>query len=98
MHTRKPVDTSRVLDDATGQTTHETSVFKAGNSLAIRISSAIAKQADLENGTTVEIVVDDGTLCVRKAQSRQLTDLIARITADNIHEPEFENLIGAERW
>jgi antitoxin MazE len=85
-------------DDLDGQSIHETSVFKAGNSLAIRIPSAVAKQVALENGTAVELVVDNGTLRIRKAQSRELTDLIARITRDNLHEPEFEDFIGAERW
>jgi antitoxin MazE len=98
MHRSKSAKIPPISDDLDEQVFHETSVFKAGNSLAIRIPTAIAKQADLENGTAVELVVEDGTVRVRKAQSRELTDLIARITPDNLHEAEFEDLIGAERW
>lgn len=73
-------------------------VFKAGNSLAIRIPSAIAKHIALEDGTSVELAVDQGMIYVRKAPSRSLAELIERITAENLHAPMFDDLTGAERW
>jgi antitoxin component of MazEF toxin-antitoxin module len=73
-------------------------VFKAGNSLAIRIPSAIAKHCELEDGSAVEMAADHGTLYVRKYPSLDLAGLIDRITADNIHAPEFDEPTGAERW
>jgi antitoxin MazE len=76
----------------------DTRVFKAGNSLAIRIPSAIAKRIALEDGTPVEMAVDDGMIYVRKAPSRVLTDLIARITPENSHGALFDEAVGAERW
>jgi antitoxin MazE len=76
----------------------DTRVFKAGNSLAIRIPSAIAKRIALEDGAEVEIAVDDGMIYVRKSPSRALADLIDRITPENSHGPIFDEVIGAERW
>lgn len=76
----------------------DTRVFKAGNSLAIRIPSAIAKRIALEDGAAVEMAVDDGMLYVRKAPSRALADLIERITPENSHGALFDEAIGAERW
>jgi antitoxin component of MazEF toxin-antitoxin module len=73
-------------------------VFKAGNSLAIRIPHAIADRMSLSDGASVEVAEGDGILHVRKATSQQLSELIERITPDNLHEPMFEELKGAERW
>ncbi len=73
-------------------------VFKAGNSLAIRIPSAIAKRIALEDGAVVEMAVDHGMIYVRKAPSRALVELIERITPENVHEPVFDESIGSERW
>jgi len=73
-------------------------VFKAGNSLAIRIPSAIAKRIALEDGAAVEMAVDHGMIYVRKAPSRTLVDLIERITPENLHEQFFDEPTGAERW
>jgi antitoxin MazE len=76
----------------------DTRVFKAGNSLAIRIPSAIAKRIALEDGSEVEMAVDDGMIYVRKSPSRALSDLVDRITPENRHEPIFDDVLGAERW
>jgi len=73
-------------------------VFKAGNSLAIRIPSAIAKHIALEDGAAVEMAVDHGVIYVRKAPSRALAELIEGITPENLHAPMFDDLTGAERW
>jgi len=73
-------------------------VFKAGNSLAIRIPSAIAKRMNLEDGSPVEMAVEQGIIHVRKAPSRTLLDLIERITPENLQEPMLTELTDAERW
>ncbi len=73
-------------------------VFKSGNSLALRIPSAIAKRVALEDGAAVEMAVDDGVISVRKAPLRALADLIEGITPQNLHEPLFDELTGTERW
>ena len=77
---------------------HEARVFKAGNSLAIRIPTAIAKHFDLEDGSAVEIGADHAMLYIRKAPSSELQKLIDEITPENLHEPIFEKLVGKERW
>lgn len=87
-----------VSDDFDALVMQDARVFKAGNSLAIRIPSAIAKRIALEDGAVVEMAVDHGTIYVRKAPSRALVDLIERITPQNVHEPVFDGSIGAERW
>jgi antitoxin component of MazEF toxin-antitoxin module len=73
-------------------------VFKAGNSLAVRIPHGIAKHMDIEDGSAVELAADSDTIVIRKATSRALADLIDRITPENLHEPMFENPVGRERW
>jgi len=85
-------------DDFSALVVQDARVFKAGNSLAIRIPSAIARQIALEDGTAVEMAVDHGTIYVRKAPSRKLADLIDRITPENLHRPMLDELTGAERW
>lgn len=77
---------------------HDTRLFKAGNSLAIRIPSVIAKRIALEEGAEVEMAVDDGMIYIRKSPSRALADLIDRITPENSHGPIFDEVVGAERW
>jgi antitoxin component of MazEF toxin-antitoxin module len=73
-------------------------VFKTGNSLAVRIPSAIAKHCEFEDGTPVQMATDRGMIYLRKAPSRELADLLERITPDNIHSAEFDEPVGAERW
>lgn len=73
-------------------------VFKAGNSLAIRIPSVIAKRCELEDGASVQMATEDGMIYVRKSPSRDLAALLDRITPDNVHTADFEMVTGRERW
>lgn len=73
-------------------------VFKAGNSLAIRIPSVIAKHCELEDGAAVQMAVENGMIYVRKAPSRDLAVLLGRITPENVHAATFEDVTGVERW
>jgi len=91
-------ETPKLWIDFSALVVQDTRVFKAGNSLAIRIPSAIAKRLQLEDGAAVEIAVDDGLMYIRKAPSRTLADLIEKITPDNVHRPTFDDIVGAERW
>jgi antitoxin component of MazEF toxin-antitoxin module len=87
---RDPDFESLVMQDAR--------VFKAGNSLAIRIPSAIAKHCDLEDGASVQVAADRRMIYVRKTPSRELADLLDAITPENVHGAQFDDAIGAERW
>jgi len=73
-------------------------VFKAGNSLAIRIPSAISKSVGLEDGSPVDMAVENGIIWIRKATPGRIEDLIARISPDNLHTDEFDKLTERERW
>jgi antitoxin MazE len=73
-------------------------VFKAGNSLAIRIPSAIAKSIGLVDGSPVDMAVESGTIWVKRAAPRRLHDLVERISNDNRHDEEFSDLTERERW
>jgi antitoxin component of MazEF toxin-antitoxin module len=77
----------------------DTRVYKAGNSLVIRIPSALAKHCDLKDGAPVQMAADNGMIYVRKAPSRELGALLDRITPENVHAAQFdEQLVGNERW
>lgn len=82
-----------------GKGNSETRIFKSGNSLAVRIPGVIAKQLNLQEGTPMEIDVDEGRLSLRAVgHAPSLDELIDRITPDNVHEEQIPNLIGRERW
>jgi len=48
-------------------------VQKWGNSLGIRFPKAVAEQANLREGTQVELVVTDGMLTLRPPRRRKYT-------------------------
>ena len=81
-----------------GSIVHDARIFKAGNSLAIRIPRAVAKSVGLDDGSLVEIAVQDETIIVQRATPHELHDLIARITAANVHKESYSNLTERERW
>ena len=73
-------------------------VFKAGNSLAIRIPSAIAKSIGLEDGSPVDMAVESGTIWVKRAAPRRLHELIEGISDENRHDEQFSDMTEHERW
>ena len=77
---------------------HEQRVFRAGNSLAIRIPSAIAKRAGLIAGTPVDMSVEHETIQVTRSASPRLHDLVDAITPENVHDETFAELGDRERW
>lgn len=75
-------------------------VRRWGNSLALRIPSALAEEAELQEGVEVDLAVHRGKLVVERSARRvSLSDLLDWITKDNVHaevgtgEPE-----GKEVW
>ena len=63
------------------------SVQKWGNSLALRIPSAVARQIRIENGDAVELKVEGDALTIRAMHPRyRLADLVKSIHPDNGHE------------
>ena len=76
----------------------KTRVQKWGNSLAIRIPAGLARQADMAEGTAVDVDVEDGKLwIVRETRIPTLDELIAGITDENKHDPvDFGPPVGRE--
>lgn len=67
--------------------TIETTVQKWGNSLAVRIPSALAEKVAIQQGSTIEIsVVNDREISlIPKKKAPILEDLLAEITPENRH-------------
>lgn len=80
---------------------NETTVSKWGNSLAVRIPLAIAKQASLSEGDSVALVLDSGGGIVLRPTRRkyELSELVGRITPKNRHrETDWGQPQGEESW
>jgi antitoxin MazE len=76
-------------------------VQKWGNSLALRIPRSLAQETGLKEQSAVELSVVDGKLLVA-AELRPgytLQELLARVTADNLHgEADTGQAVGDEAW
>ena len=80
---------------------NETTISKWGNSLAVRIPLAIAKQAGLGEGDAVTLELDrDGGVVLRPAPRKyELSELVSRITPKNRHrESDWGPPQGEESW
>ena len=73
-----------------------TRVSKWGNSLGVRISSVIAADAHIQEGAEVEVTVRDGELIIVPVLS--LSELVARITPENLPALSEDVPRGAEIW
>ncbi|HET6400963.1 MAG TPA: AbrB/MazE/SpoVT family DNA-binding domain-containing protein [Candidatus Kapabacteria bacterium] len=75
-------------------------VQKWGNSLAVRIPKQIAKDARIEEGSEVNVTEEAGKIVLGRVEKKMsLSELLARITADNIHgEMDFGKPRGNEIW
>lgn len=65
-----------------------TRVQKWGNSLALRIPKALAREARLSQGSRVDLRLVDGRLVAEPGQMPEyrLDDLLAGVTDENIHQ------------
>ena len=78
-----------------------TKVQKWGNSLALRIPKAFARDAQLENDSFVEISIVEGQIIITPvvAPSWTLEELLAGINKNNIHhETDTGFAVGNEVW
>jgi antitoxin MazE len=71
-------------------------VRKWGNSLGVRIPSGVAADARLAEGAEVDVMVRDGELVIVPVLS--LTELVARITPENLPDLVDDAPRGAEHW
>lgn len=79
----------------------ETRVKKWGNSLALRIPKLLASEAGIQEETLIELVLEKGklTLVPIPEHALTLTELLDRITEDNLHqEVDTGPVQGVEVW
>jgi antitoxin MazE len=76
----------------------QTVVQKWGNSLGIRIPAVYAREFDLRNGSTVDIIESDGSLVI-VPRKQTLGDLLSQVTEENMHSSvESGASLGKEEW
>ncbi len=78
-----------------------TIVQKWGNSLALRIPSALAKDVHLHQGSMVEVAVVEGKMVIEPKGQRgfSLAQMLKGITKDNRHsERDWGSASGQEIW
>ena len=81
----------------------KTKVQKWGNSLALRIPKAFAKELHLVPDSLVELSFEDGRLVLVPVESNsnqfELDALLAEINEDNMHtEVAVGDAVGQEVW
>jgi len=83
------------------ETKMKAKVQKWGNSLAIRIPGAFARQTGMHENGPVEITIDGDSLTIRPIVPPVivLDELLSDITADNLHgEIDAGRPVGGEEW
>jgi antitoxin MazE len=82
----------------------KTKFLRWGNSLALRVPNAFAKEIGATEGKTAEMTIEAGVLVVKVAKPRKrrryaLEQLIAGIIKENCHaEIDWGPPIGREVW
>jgi len=73
-------------------------VQKWGNSLGFRIPSMWAKDNGVQNGSKVEVIVEQGKMIILP-KKKSLDDMLALVTDENIHsEISTGCAVGKEEW
>lgn len=77
-----------------------TQLSKWGNSLGLRLSKSVTREAQLGEGDTVHVSVDKGAIVIRPSRRRySLDELVGRITPKNRHqESDWGGPAGDEVW
>ena len=76
-------------------------IQKWGNSLALRLPKVFASEANVRQGSAVDLSFADGKLILTplSKSSYTLKGLLARVTKHNLHrEEDFGRRIGQETW
>jgi antitoxin MazE len=79
----------------------ESNVQKWGNSLAVRIPRPFAVDLGIEEGTQVDVAVEDGGLVIRPLRRARLSlaDLLGAVDEGNVHgETATGPAVGGESW
>ncbi|MBU4271977.1 MAG: AbrB/MazE/SpoVT family DNA-binding domain-containing protein [Planctomycetes bacterium] len=78
-----------------------TTIQKWGNSLALRIPKALARDTHLENGSVVNLAVRQGKVVIEPVQKPkyQLDELLKGVSKKNIHASvDTGPAVGREVW
>jgi antitoxin MazE len=81
----------------------KTEFVRWGNSLALRVPSAFAKEVGATEGKRAEMTVEHGALVVKVARAKRrrydLEKLVEQITEENRHpETDWGPPVGNEVW
>lgn len=79
----------------------QTKIQKWGNSLGLRIPRSFAAEAQVTEGATVDLSVENGRLLVRPLRARKyvLGDLLKKVTPRHMHrEVSTGEAVGREAW
>ena len=78
----------------------KTAIAKWGNSLGLRIPRGLAEDANLQEGTDVDIRVEGGSLIITPARKRyDIKDLMADYKPEHRHtDVEWGEPAGKEVW
>ena len=74
-------------------------VQKWGNSLAVRIPKPLAEDADVKEGTVLNLAVSEGKVVATPVENKKLSlkQLLAKVTRKNLHaEVDFGPSVGRE--
>lgn len=76
-------------------------VQKWGNSLAVRIPKPLAEDAEVKEGTVLNLAVSEGKVVATPVEKKKqsLKQLLAKITQKNLHaEIDSGPSVGREIW
>ncbi|MGH9940992.1 MAG: AbrB/MazE/SpoVT family DNA-binding domain-containing protein [Pyrinomonadaceae bacterium] len=76
-------------------------IQKWGNSLALRIPKSFAVESGVEQGSVVEVTLDEGRIVVEPVAVPEFTlaELLAGVTKRNVHtEVDTGEATGKEVW
>jgi antitoxin MazE len=76
-------------------------VQKWGNSLAVRIPKPLAEDAEVKEGTVLNLAVSEGKVVATpvKKKKQSLKQLLAKVTRKNLHaEADSGPAVGREIW
>lgn len=78
----------------------EAVIKKWGNSLAIRIPISVSREAGIDDGTIVNIQVEDEVIMIKPYRKKyHLKDLLNQVNESNIHgETQTGGALGKEIW
>lgn len=83
-----------------GKVTMQTSIAKWGNSLALRLPRHVVEGANLWEGASVVVEVQDGSLVITPARKKfKLSELLAQMKDSDRHEEtDWGPKQGEEEW